>query len=179
MSLTTLIKKNEEGLPNIWGNSQIFPHIFFISVCCLRAMPFLEGEEEGVGYLLADGLEQGSQGGGVGRGAAEADKQERLGGPQPLVGGPVRRHAQHGGLPGAARSVHHVRTSGRPFKTAKSKSTQNQCCGSGSVIRCIFDPWTRIPNPYFLELSDKFLGKSSIILWKLGQIFFFSISKIK
>jgi hypothetical protein len=87
-------------------------------------MPFLEGEEEGVGYLLADGLEQRPQGGGVGRGAAEADKQERLGGPQPLVGGPVRRHAQHGGLPGAARSVHHVRTSGRPFKTTKSKSTQ-------------------------------------------------------
>ncbi len=36
-----------------------------------------------------------------------------------------------------------------------------QCCGSGSGIRCLFDPWTRIrdPNPYFLELSDKFLGK--------------------
>jgi hypothetical protein len=114
-------------------------------------MPFLEGEEEGVGYLLADGLEQRPQRGGVGRGAAEADKQERLGGPQPLVGGPVRRHAQHGGLPGAARAVHHVRTSGRPFKTAESKSTQNQCCGSGSVIRCPFDPWTKIPNPYFCD----------------------------
>jgi hypothetical protein len=24
----------------------------------------------------------------------------------------------------------------------------NQCCGSGSGIRCLFDPWTRIPNPY-------------------------------
>jgi hypothetical protein len=79
-------------------------------------MPFLEGEEEGVGYLLADGLEERPQGSGVGRGAAEADKQERLGGPQPLVGGPVRRHAKHGGLPGAARAVHHVRTSGRSFK---------------------------------------------------------------
>ncbi len=35
-----------------------------------------------------------------------------------------------------------------------------------SRIRCLFDPWTRIqdlgsqiPTPYFLELSDKFLGK--------------------
>jgi hypothetical protein len=38
-------------------------------------------------------------------------------------------------------------------------------CGSGSGIRCLFDPWTRffpgsrIPSPYFLELSEKFLGK--------------------
>jgi hypothetical protein len=25
--------------------------------------------------------------------------------------------------------------------------TLEQCCGSGSGIRCLFDPW--IPNPYF------------------------------
>ncbi len=48
----------------------------------------------------------------------------------------------------------------------------------GPGIRCLFDrgprfgirnrffpdPGSRIPTPYFLEHSDKFLGKSSIIL---------------
>ncbi len=62
-----------------------------------------------------------------------------------------------------------------------------QCCGSG--IRWLFDPWirdpeevfsgSRIPNPYFWEPSDNFWVKSSIICWKLAQIFFFNISKIK
>ncbi len=43
-----------------------------------------------------------------------------------------------------------------------------QCCGSGSGILCLFDPgiWnrffpdleSRIPNPYFGELGDNFLG---------------------
>ncbi len=41
------------------------------------------------------------------------------------------------------------------------------------------DPVSQIQNPYFWELSDNFLGKSSLILWKLAQIFFFSLSKVK
>jgi hypothetical protein len=49
----------------------------------------------------------------------------------------------------------------------------NQCCGSG--IRCLFDPWTliysrsRISNPYFWELSDKFLGKKFYNSLKTGR----------
>jgi hypothetical protein len=51
--------------------------------------------------------------------------------------------------------------------------------------------WSRIPNSYFLtpgsgiqthifeSFSDNFLGKSSIILWNLDQIFLFSRSKLK
>jgi hypothetical protein len=35
------------------------------------------------------------------------------------------------------------------------------------------------PKPIFLELSDKVLGKDFYNSLKLGQIFFFSISKIK
>jgi hypothetical protein len=27
-----------------------------------------------------------------------------------------------------------------------------QCCGSGSGIRCLFDPWIRDPNPIFLRV---------------------------
>ncbi len=46
-----------------------------------------------------------------------------------------------------------------------------QCCGSLSRILCRFDPWTRIPNPYFLELSDKFLGKKFYNSLKTGQNF--------
>ena len=52
--------------------------------------------------------------------------------------------------------------------------TIRQCCGSVSGIRCLFEPWirdrnrffpgSRIPNPYFWEFNDNFLGKSSIIL---------------
>ncbi len=50
----------------------------------------------------------------------------------------------------------------------------NQCCGS-----CLFDPWirdpeyffpgSRIPKPYFWELSDNFLGKKfyNSVLWNL------------
>jgi hypothetical protein len=52
----------------------------------------------------------------------------------------------------------------------------HQCCGSGSRIRCLFDPWIqdtgsgigffRIPDPkpIFLELSDNFLCEMFIIL---------------
>ncbi len=53
-------------------------------------------------------------------------------------------------------------------------------------IRCLSDPWirnsfytdpgSRIPNPYFWELSDNFLGKK---FYNSLKIFFFSISKIK
>ncbi len=64
-----------------------------------------------------------------------------------------------------------------------------QCCRSGSGIQCLFEPWirdrffpdagSRFQNPYFWELSDNFWVKSSIILWKLAKIFFFSSSKIE
>ncbi len=60
-----------------------------------------------------------------------------------------------------------------------------QCCESGSEIRCILDPWIRdgfFPDPgsqthIFESLVTIFWVQSSIILWKLAQIFFFSISK--
>ncbi len=55
-----------------------------------------------------------------------------------------------------------------------------QCCGSG--IRCLFDPGIRnrfFPDPgsqihIFESLVTIFWVKSSIILWKLAEIFFFS-----
>jgi len=57
-----------------------------------------------------------------------------------------------------------------------------QCCGSG--IRCLFDPWirdpelvfsgSRIPNPYFWELRDNFLGKKFLNSLKISPIFFSS-----
>jgi hypothetical protein len=56
-----------------------------------------------------------------------------------------------------------------------------QCCGSGSGIRCLFDPgiWnrffpdpvSRIPKPYFLELGDNFLGKGFYNSLKIGPKF--------
>jgi hypothetical protein len=61
----------------------------------------------------------------------------------------------------------------------------------GSVTRCLFDPWTRIrnrffpdprsriPNPYFLELSDKFLGKKLFHSLKTGPNFFLQHFKNK
>ncbi len=88
---------------------------------------------------------------------------------------------------------------------------QNQCCGSGSGIRCLFDPgsgsgiWnrffsgsrisdsgsrisdsgsrisdsgSRIPTPYFLELSDKFLGKKFYNSLKTGPNFFVQFCEI-
>ncbi len=72
-------------------------------------------------------------------------------------------------------------------------SSKTQCCGSGYWIRCLFDPWTRIrdpgsgigffwirildlrsriPTPYFLELSHKFLGKKFYNSLKIGPNFF-------
>ncbi len=58
-----------------------------------------------------------------------------------------------------------------------------QCCGTGSGIRCLFDLGIR--NWFFLDpwsrwkLSDNFRGKISIILWILAQMFFFSFFKNK
>ncbi len=51
--------------------------------------------------------------------------------------------------------------------------------GSGIRNRFFPDPRSSIPNPYIWEHSENFLGKNLKILWKLAQIFFFSISKIK
>jgi hypothetical protein len=39
----------------------------------------------------------------------------------------------------------------------------------GYRIRCLFDPW--IPNPYFLELIDNFLGKMFYNSLKIGPNF--------
>jgi hypothetical protein len=67
--------------------------------------------------------------------------------------------------------------------------TKIQCCGSGSGIRCLFDPWirdpgsgmgffripdpgSRIPRPYFEELFDNFFGKKFYNSLKIGPIFF-------
>jgi hypothetical protein len=38
---------------------------------------------------------------------------------------------------------------------------------------------SRIPNPYFWELSDNFLGKKFYTSLKIGPTFFFNIPKIK
>jgi hypothetical protein len=36
------------------------------------------------------------------------------------------------------------------------RSVSNQCCGSGSGIRCLFDPWTRIRDQekFFSQIPD-------------------------
>ncbi len=50
-----------------------------------------------------------------------------------------------------------------------------------SLIRNRFwpDPGSRIPDHIFESLETIFWVKSSIILWKLAQIFFFGLPKIK
>ncbi len=60
----------------------------------------------------------------------------------------------------------------------------HQCCGSGSGIRCLCDPWirdpewvfsgsrSRIPRPYFEELFGNFLGKKFDNSLKIGPNFF-------
>ncbi len=58
-----------------------------------------------------------------------------------------------------------------------------------SGIRCLFDPWirdpewvfsgSRIPNPYFWELSDNFLGKKFYYSVKICPIFFLQHFKNK
>ncbi len=73
-----------------------------------------------------------------------------------------------------------------------SRRPKNQCCGSGYGIRCLFDPWIRdpgirnrcFPDPgsqthTFESLVTIFWAKSSIILWKLAQIFFLQHFKTK
>jgi hypothetical protein len=40
------------------------------------------------------------------------------------------------------------------------------CCGSGSGIRCFFDPWIgdEHPGSYFQELRNQFFGKTTSII---------------
>ncbi len=80
------------------------------------------------------------------------------------------------------------------FVIGLQNATKNQCCGSGSGIRYLFDPWnpgsgigffrlpdigSRIPNPYFWELSDNFLGKKFYNSLKIGPNFFLQHFKTK
>jgi hypothetical protein len=60
--------------------------------------------------------------------------------------------------------------------TIAIKGGHHLCCGSGSGIRCL-DPGSQ--THIFESLVKIFWVKTSIILKKLAQIFFFSISKIK
>ncbi len=46
-------------------------------------------------------------------------------------------------------------------------------------IRDLFDPWSRIPNPYFQEVSDNFLGKKFYNSLKIGPNFFLQHFKNK
>ncbi len=90
----------------------------------------------------------------------------------------IREHAEHFWPCATAKNIGAIARSGR------RRWSLFQCCGSGSGIRCLFDPWipdlgSRIPRPYFEELFENFLVKSSRILWKLAQIFFFNTSKLK
>ncbi len=74
------------------------------------------------------------------------------------------------------------------------RNTFFQCCGSGSGIRCFFLPLdpgsgiglfripdlgSRIPNPYFWELSDNSLGKKFYNSSKIGPNFFLQYFKTK
>ena len=61
-------------------------------------------------------------------------------------------------------------------------SIDSQCTSVLRIrIRGLFDPWirdrffsgSRIPNPYFWELSDNFFGKKFYNSWKIGPNFFF------
>ncbi len=84
-----------------------------------------------------------------------------------------------------------VDTGSKSFKLMKYCTFSEISFNLWSGIRCLFDPGirdrffrisdpgSRIPNPYFWELSAIFWVKSSIILWKVVQIFFFNSSKIK
>jgi hypothetical protein len=72
-----------------------------------------------------------------------------------------------------------------------SHESPKQCCVSGSGIRCLFDPGpgskiqnrffsrSRISTPYFLKLSDKFLGKKFYNSLKTGPNFFLQHLKNK
>jgi hypothetical protein len=52
-------------------------------------------------------------------------------------------------------------------KTNTKFDKLKQCCGSGSGIRCFFDPWIRIrdeqPGSYFRELKKQFFGLKYLI----------------
>ncbi len=43
-------------------------------------------------------------------------------------------------------------------------TTYNQCCGSGSGIRCLFDPWTRIRNRFFPDPGSRIPDPKPILL---------------
>jgi hypothetical protein len=85
-----------------------------------------------------------------------------------------------------------------PWTRLGFSNTYIQCCGPGSGIRWLFDPGpgsgirnrffsgsrisdpgSRIPTPYFLELSDKFLGKKLYNSLKTGPNFFLQHLKNK
>ncbi len=51
-----------------------------------------------------------------------------------------------------------------------------QCCGSGSGIQCLFNPWIR---NRFLELSDNFLGKKFYNSFNIGPNVFLQHFKDK
>jgi hypothetical protein len=56
---------------------------------------------------------------------------------------------------------------------SKIEEPRIQCCGSG--IGFFPDLGSRIPTPYFLELSDKFLGKKFYNSLKTGPNFFLQL----
>ncbi len=53
-----------------------------------------------------------------------------------------------------------------------------QCCGSGSGIRCLFDPWIRDPGSQ-TNICDNFLGKKFYNSLKIDPNFFLQTSKNK
>jgi hypothetical protein len=75
------------------------------------------------------------------------------------------------------------------FQFGKYGFIESLAVGSGSGIRCLFDPWirdrlfpdpgSRIPNPYFRELSDNFLDKKFYNSLKICPSFFLQHFKSK
>jgi hypothetical protein len=69
------------------------------------------------------------------------------------------------------------------------RERRRQCCGSGSGIRCFFDPWTRIRKRFFLDpgsqihifdsLVTNFSGKKFYNSLKTGPNFFLQNFKNK
>ncbi len=83
--------------------------------------------------------------------------------------------------------IYKIKSSDRAFSNKEFWAhflSLEQCCGSGSGIRCLIDPWIRDPEYFFSgsrsHIFESFLTiiwvKSSIILKKLVQIIFFNIS---
>ncbi len=58
----------------------------------------------------------------------------------------------------------------RKLVGSHEKLTPEQCCGSGSGIRCLFDPWFGIRDRFFPdpELGDNFLNKKFYNSLKIG-----------